>query len=303
MASTAAKSSSSKAGVGPGRRSEDGGRRGVGQRRGPVERALGRNRDLIGGKRGVGEQGVVDVVIPRRGPKERLTGRACTSARRASIFWRASSRSLAVRSSLWRMRSASSAGGALLALADALGDPGDLLADIVDGLGGAAFGAGDALGQPLGDAGDLAAELLQRLAWMESARASRSSTAPAIGRFGATRSTAASAPPRLTGLDPAVERLGNLQHFAAHPLQGAGLHAARRPERGRSSPPGPAPSGRKRVSAGRPAAGGGRRASPRPGRKRSAATPRCFRSPSPQPNLAVGRGPNSWSAGRGSRWW
>ena len=54
-------------------------------------------------------------------------------------------------------------GGAVLAAADALGDPGHLVADIVDGLGRPALGGGDLLAQTLGDLGDLAAQPFQRL--------------------------------------------------------------------------------------------------------------------------------------------
>jgi hypothetical protein len=68
----------------------------------------------------------------------------------------------AVRSSLWRMRSTSSC-GALVALVQAVGDAGDLVADIVDGQGVAALGVADALGQLLGDAGDFGAQLLEGL--------------------------------------------------------------------------------------------------------------------------------------------
>ncbi len=107
-------------------------------------------------------------------------------------------------------------------LADALADPGHLLADIVDRLGGPPLGAGDPVRQPLGDAGDFLAKTLQRLS-LAGVRSSETRfhglshagdvAANLFDRFSAAV---------LDTLDAAAQGLGDSHHVAAHALDSLG---------------------------------------------------------------------------------
>ncbi len=108
--------------------------------------------------------------------------------------------------------------GPFLALIDAFGNPRHLLANVIDGVGGTAFGACDPFGQAFGDTGDFRAQLLQRLSMAAVGLAQ-----PLLNGAGHARDFH---PDLIEGLsaamfrslDLAVERVGHLQDLLTHLL-------------------------------------------------------------------------------------
>ena len=109
-----------------------------------------------------------------------------------------------------------------MALVQALGHAGDLLADIVDGQGVAALGAADPLGQLLGDAGDFRAQLFQGLGLDAVGAVQLVLDGGGDARHFAADLLDGRGVALLGGLDATIEGVGDADHFAAHALDGLG---------------------------------------------------------------------------------